>query len=226
MPGGAGGGARAGPRPAAAAARVTEHFGHNEGANMSIRWMLAAGAALALGLLTLPGIRSVTVESPAPGGDGEVAEAAEAGAAAAGCDDDARPAPLDFTIADMDGNEVNLAELRGKVILLNFWATWCGPCKIEIPGFIELQDEYGDQGFQVLGLSVDDTPEQIRPFAEEFGVNYPMLVGLGRDDFQEAYGPIWGLPISFWIDRRGTLCRTHMGIATKAEFEQELKSLL
>ncbi len=193
---------------------------------MSIRWMLAAGAALALGLLTLPAIRSVTVEPPAPGAGGEVVEVAEAATPAATCDDDARPAPLDFTIADMNGNEVNLAELEGKVILLNFWATWCGPCKIEIPGFIELQDEYGDQGFQVLGLSVDDTPEQIRPFAEEFGVNYPMLVGLGRDDFQEAYGPIWGLPVSYWIDREGTLCRMHMGIATKDEFERELKSLL
>lgn len=190
---------------------------------MSIRWMLAAGAALALALLTLPAIRSVTVERPAP-------DAAAAGAAgaetAAACDDDARPAPLDFTIADMNGADVDLAELRGKVILLNFWATWCGPCKIEIPGFVELQDEYGDQGFQVLGLSVDDTPEQIRPFAEEFAVNYPMLVGLGRDDFQEAYGPIWGLPVSFWIDREGTLCRTHLGIASKEEFERELKSLL
>ena len=194
---------------------------------MSIRWMLAAGAALALGLLTLPAIRSVTVESPAPGGSGGAAEVAEASETAAACDDDARPAPLDFTLADMNGNEVNLARAQGgKVILLNFWATWCGPCKIEIPGFIELQDEYGDQGFQVLGLSVDDTPEQIRPFAEEFEVNYPMLVGLGRDDFQEAYGPIWGLPVSFWIDREGTLCRTHIGIAAKDEFEAELKALL
>ena len=189
---------------------------------MSIRWMLAAGAALALALLTLPAIRNVTIGRPAP----DAAAEGAAGAGTAACDDDARPAPLDFTIADMNGAEVNLAELRGKVILLNFWATWCGPCKIEIPGFVELQDEYGDQGFQVLGLSVDDTPEQIRPFAEEFAVNYPMLVGLGRDDFQEAYGPIWGLPVSFWIDREGTLCRTHMGIASKEEFERELKSLL
>ena len=78
----------------------------------------------------------------------------------------------------------------------------------------------------MLGLSVDDTPEQIRPFAEEFAVNYPMLVGLGREDFQEAYGPIWGLPVSFWIDRDGTLCKTHLGIASKQDFEHELKSML
>lgn len=111
-------------------------------------------------------------------------------------------------------------------VVVDFWATWCGPCKIEIPAFVELQEEYGDQGFQVLGLSVDDPPEQIRPFAEEFAVNYPMLVGLGRDDFQEAYGPIWGLPVSIWIDREGTLCKTHLGIASKDDFERDLKSLL
>ena len=126
----------------------------------------------------------------------------------------------------MNGDELNLASLKGQVILLNFWATWCGPCKIEIPAFIELQDEYGDQGFQVLGLSVDDTPEQMRPFAEDLDVNYPMLVGLDRDDFQDAYGPIWGLPVSFWIDREGTLCKTHMGIASKDELELALKTLL
>lgn len=184
---------------------------------MSIRWIVAAAAALALAIFTLPPTRTLTVEPPAPG------ESAEAEAA---CDDDARPAPLDFKLADMNGDEVDLASFRGKVILLNFWATWCGPCKIEIPAFVELQEEFGDRGFQVLGLSVDDTPERIRPFAEEFAVNYPMLVGLGRDDFQEAYGPIWGLPVSFWIDRRGTLCKTHMGIASKDEFEHALRALL
>jgi cytochrome c biogenesis protein CcmG/thiol:disulfide interchange protein DsbE len=185
---------------------------------MKIRWMVATGAALALALLTLPGIPNFSIQSSA--------SPAEGGEVAAACDEDARPAPMDFTIADMNGDEVNLASLKGNVILLNFWATWCGPCKIEIPAFVELQDEYGDQGFQVLGLSVDDPPEQIRPFAEEFAVNYPMLVGLGRDDVQEAFGPIWGLPVSIWIDREGTLCKTHLGIASKDDFERDLKSLL
>ena len=196
---------------------------------MARRWIIAAVACAALALLTLPAVRSLNVGAPAEAPAGAAAEGevlAEAGAGAAECDDDARPAPLDYTLADMNGGELDLASLKGKVILLNFWATWCGPCKIEIPAFIELQDEYGDQGFQVLGLSVDDTPEQMRPFAEEMGVNYPFLVGLGEDDFQEAYGPIWGLPVSFWIDREGTLCKTHMGIASKDELELALESLL
>ena len=196
---------------------------------MGRQWILAAVACAALALLTLPAVRSLNVAAPAeePSGAAAGGEAvAEAGAGAAECDDDARPAPLDYTLADMNGDELDLASLKGKVILLNFWATWCGPCKIEIPAFIELQDEYGEQGFQVLGLSVDDTPEQMRPFAEDLGVNYPFLVGLGEDEFQEAYGPIWGLPVSFWIDREGTLCKTHMGIASKDELELALESLL
>ena len=184
---------------------------------MMRRWTVATGAALALALLTLPVTPGFTVESFALFG-GEVAAAA--------CEADAKPAPLDYTLKDMDGNDVDLASFRGNVILLNFWATWCGPCKIEIPGFIELQDEYGDEGFVVLGLSTDDTPDKIQPFAKEFAVNYPMLVGLDEDEFQEAWGPIWGLPMSFWIDRDGTWCKTHMGIGTKEEFEEDLKSLL
>ena len=182
------------------------------------RWTMATAAALALAFLTLPSAPRFTIQ-PFSLFESDVE-------AAAICDADAKPAPMDFTLQDMNGDELDLATLKGNVILLNFWATWCGPCKIEIPGFVELQEAYGDQGFQVLGLSVDDTADQIKPFAEQFAVNYPMLVGLGRDDFQEAYGPIWGLPVSVWIDREGTLCKTHMGIASKDDFEWELKSLL
>lgn len=184
---------------------------------MKRRWIVAGLAALALALLTLPAIPRFTVEWFSLSGEAS---------AAAACEADAKPAPMDFTLKDMDGNDVDLTSFGGKIILLNFWATWCGPCKIEIPGFIELQDEYKNEGFVVLGLSVDDTPDQIKPFAEEFAVNYPMLVGLEQDEFQEAWGPVWGLPMSFWIDRDGTWCKTHMGIGTKDEFEADLKSLL
>ena len=182
------------------------------------RWTIAVGAALALALLTLPGVSRFSIQPFAMfGGDVQAAPV---------CDAEAKPAPMDFTLTDMKGDDLDLASLKGSVVLLNFWATWCGPCKIEIPGFVELQDEYGDEGFQVLGLSVDDTPEQIRAFATQFAVNYPMLVGLGREDFQDAYGPIWGLPVSIWIDREGTLCKTHMGIASKEDFEEVLKAML
>ena len=182
------------------------------------RWMVAVGAALALGFLTLPAARGAAVLSFSPLEWGTTQDER--------CDDDAQPAPLDFTLRDIDGNQVNLTDLKGNVILLNFWATWCGPCKIEIPWFVEFQRRYKDDGLVVLGFSVDDTPEQIRPFAAEFQVNYPMLVGLGREDFQEAYGPVWGLPVTFFIDREGTLCRTHMGIATQDAFQRDIDALL
>ena len=182
------------------------------------RWMVAVGAAFALGFLTLPAAPGVAVLSFSPFAGGAAQQER--------CDAQAKPAPLDFTLRDIDGNHVRLAELKGKVILLNFWATWCGPCKIEIPWFVEFQRRYRDDGLVVLGLSVDDTPEQIRPFAAEFQVNYPMLVGLGREDFQEAYGPVWGLPVTFFIDREGTLCRTHLGIGTREEFQRDIDALL
>ena len=146
--------------------------------------------------------------------------------AVAACDQDAKPANLDFTLQDMNGADVALAAFRGKVILLNFWATWCGPCRIEVPGFVQLQEEYRDQGLVVLGLSVDDPASRITAFAAEFKVNYPMLVGLGRDDVQEAYGPILGMPTTFFIKRDGTVCKTHTGLATKDDVEKDIKELL
>ena len=187
---------------------------------MMRRWMIAGAAALALALLTLPiEFTGTHVHAVAGAGVGETAIAAT-------CDADARPANLDFTLQDQNGDDVPFESLRGKVVLLNFWATWCGPCKIEIPWFVEFADRYAEDGLVVLGLSVDDTVDKIQAFVDEYKVNYPMLVGLGRDDFQEAYGPIWGIPMTFFIDREGTLCRTHAGIATKEEFERDIADLL
>jgi thiol-disulfide isomerase/thioredoxin len=141
------------------------------------------------------------------------------------CLADAKPANLDFTIQNLDGKDVKLSEYKGKVILLNFWATWCGPCKAEIPGFVELQDRYRND-LVVVGYSVDDDEPKARAFAKEYKMNYPILLGLGREDVQDAYGPIWGIPASFIISREGKVCRKHLGIAPKAVFEREIKALL
>ena len=137
----------------------------------------------------------------------------------------ARPAPLHFTLKDMNGVDVKLAAFKGKVILLNFWATWCGPCKAEIPSLVELQEQYGDD-LVVLGFSVDDPVEKMRPYAEEYKINYPLLVGNGREDVQEAFGPLYGIPVSVIIDREGRIAKKHSGIASKSQFEREIKSLL
>ena len=185
---------------------------------MTGRWIAAFTAAVGLGLLTLPVLPGLSLGHSSVL-HGEVS-------AVAACDADAQPANLDFTLKDMNGEVVNLTSFRGKVILINFWATWCGPCKIEIPWFVDFQEQYADDGLVVLGVSMDDTPEQIVPFAEEYKVNYPMLVGREREDFQEAYGPLWGIPVTVLVDRDGKRCRTHMGIATREEFQRDLDELL
>lgn len=141
------------------------------------------------------------------------------------CMVDAKPANLDFVIQDLDGKSVKLSDYKGKVILLNFWATWCGPCKAEIPGFVELQDKYRND-LVVVGYSVDDDEPKARAFAQQYKMNYPVLLGLGREDVQDAYGPIWGIPASFIISRDGKVCKKHLGIAPKAVFEREIKALL
>jgi thiol-disulfide isomerase/thioredoxin len=143
----------------------------------------------------------------------------------AACEANAKPANLDFAIKDLDGKDVKLSAYKGKVILLNFWATWCGPCKAEIPGFVELQDKYKED-LVVIGYSVDDTADKARPFMDQYKMNYPVLLGLGREDVQDAYGPIWGIPASFLISKDGKLCKRHMGIAPKETFEKEIKALL
>jgi thiol-disulfide isomerase/thioredoxin len=148
-------------------------------------------------------------------------QAAEAGAA---CLPDAKPA-ADFTLPSLDGKPVKLSGFRGKVVLLNFWATWCGPCKAEIPGFVELQEQYKND-LVVVGLSVDDPADKAKAFADQYKVNYPMVLGLGHDEIQDAYGPIYGIPASFLISRDGKVCKRHLGIAPKSQFEKEIKALL
>jgi peroxiredoxin len=145
---------------------------------------------------------------------------------AQGCSPDAPAANLDFTLKDMNGAEIKLADLKGKVVLLNFWATWCGPCRLEIPSFVELQEKYAAQGFRIIGISVDDPPEALPPFAKRFKINYPLIVGADREDVQKAYGPIFGVPMTFIIGRNGRICMKHVGPASKEQFESEIKSLL
>lgn len=137
-----------------------------------------------------------------------------------------RPANLDFTLTDMHGDEVRLSDYAGRVILLDFWATWCGPCRIEIPGFIELFDSYEEQGLTILGISIDDPVDALTFYAEEMAMDYPVLIGDGRDDVKNFYGPLIGFPTTILIDRGGNICHSHSGYAPKAKFEAEILSLL
>jgi thiol-disulfide isomerase/thioredoxin len=180
---------------------------------MHIRWAIAAVSALALSLLTVSTPLPLWFDGPAE-------------AAGASCPANSKPANLNFTMKDMNGKDVRLSDYKGKVILLDFWATWCGPCKVEIPWFVEFQQKYGAAGLQVVGVSVDDPIEKLKPYVAQFKMNYPVLQGLNHDDVQDAYGPMWGIPVTAIISRDGKVCAKHTGLSSKPSFENEIKSLL
>jgi peroxiredoxin len=190
---------------------------------MMTRWMIAAAGAVGVGVLTASALLGPT--SHVRSKEIDVASDEPAEHVAGACQAD-KQANLAFTVKDMNGAKVRLTDYKGKVILINFWATWCPPCKVEIPGFIELYDQYKEKGFVVLGVSGDDDAETLRTFATEWKINYPMLVGLGEDELLDAYGPLYGYPTSVIVGRTGAVCGRHVGPATKEEFEREIKALL
>lgn len=129
-----------------------------------------------------------------------------------------------FTVTDIKGQRLSLDSFRGKVVLLNFWATWCGPCRDEIPSFVQLQQKYGSQGFQILGISMDDSPAPVGPFYQQFHMNYP--VAMGNAKLGALYGGIYGLPTNFLIGRDGRIYDDVPGEVDKARWEQEIQTLL
>lgn len=135
-----------------------------------------------------------------------------------------KPAP-NFTLKDENGTNVSLADYKGKVVLLNFWATWCGPCQVEIPWFMQFEQQFKSRGFAVLGVSMDDDGWQaVKPFIASHKVNYRIL--LGNDVVGNLYGGLDALPTSFVIDREGRLAYTHVGLAGKNEYLDEIQNLL
>jgi len=135
-------------------------------------------------------------------------------------------APLHFILTDLTGAEVRLDAFAGKVVLLNFWATWCGPCRAEIPALINLQAAYPDD-VAVVGIVVFDRfGENVTRFASELKINYPILNGTARSDVEEAFAPIWGLPTTIVIGRDGLIAKKRSGIGSMEQFEREIKALL
>lgn len=131
----------------------------------------------------------------------------------------------DFTLESLDGKTVHLSDFRGKGVLLNFWATWCQPCKIEMPWFAELQKQYGPQGLQIVGIAMDDaSPKEIGEFAHDLGVNYPILVG--KEAVGDAYGGVQFLPATFYIGRDGKVVDKVFGLKGRGEIEENIKKAL
>lgn len=135
-----------------------------------------------------------------------------------------RPAP-DFALKDENGSTVRLSDYRGKVVLLNFWATWCGPCKIEIPWFVEFESKYKDQGFAVIGVSMDEGGwDDVKPYLRRAKVNYRVVIG--DDEVAQKYGSVEALPTSFLIDREGLIASVHVGLVPKSDYQKSIEALL
>jgi cytochrome c biogenesis protein CcmG/thiol:disulfide interchange protein DsbE len=145
-----------------------------------------------------------------------------------------KPAPA-FTLEDLEGKKVSLEGYKGKAVLVNFWATWCGPCKIETPWLIELRNQYASQGFEILGISADDLDpddpkklsdekQEIARFVQQMHMPYPVLIG--GDAISQPYGGLDALPMSFFIDRNGTVVAAQMGLTSKDDIEAKIQKAL
>lgn len=136
----------------------------------------------------------------------------------------ATPAPA-WTLQDVNGKPVHSADFAGKVVVLDFWATWCPPCRMEIPGFIELHKEYAGKGLVVVGVSLDqDGADGVKRFMDKQGMTYPVV--MADQKIVEDFGGVEAIPTTFIIDRQGRIVRKHVGYTEGAEFEAEIKPLL
>jgi thiol-disulfide isomerase/thioredoxin len=130
-----------------------------------------------------------------------------------------------FTLKTKEGQTITLSKLKGKVVLINFWATWCGPCRAEIPGFKEVYNKYKSKGLEIVGISLDENGwEDVTPFMKQYSINYPVVIG--NEKTAKAYGDIYGLPTSFVIDKQGYIVDKHVGLLSKEQLEEKIKGLL
>jgi len=132
----------------------------------------------------------------------------------------------DFTLQSLDGRSVKLSDFRGKAVLLNFWATWCAPCRVEMPWLVEFHKQYESQGLEIVGVSMDDAGQEtaIADFIKERNVNYPILKG--NNEVADVYGGLRFLPQTIFIDRDGNIVKTTYGIESKDKFEESIQHLV
>jgi cytochrome c biogenesis protein CcmG, thiol:disulfide interchange protein DsbE len=130
----------------------------------------------------------------------------------------------DFSLLQLDGRPLQLSAYRGKVVLLDFWATWCDPCRDEIPRFVDLENKYGPQGLQIIGVSMDDSPDPVRDFSQRVKMNYPVV--MGNAEIGQLYGGVLGLPIVFLVGRDDRIHAKYVGAMDSSVLEKEIVTLL
>jgi peroxiredoxin len=135
-----------------------------------------------------------------------------------------RTSAPNFSLNDLEGKRLQLSDYRGKVVLLDYWATWCAPCKIEVPHLVALQKKYGAQRLQIIGISMDDDAAPVKTFAREFAINYPIV--LGNAELAQSYGGVLGLPVAFLIDRDGRIVKRLDGDVMLQSLESEVAELI
>ncbi len=134
------------------------------------------------------------------------------------------PAP-DFTLKTLDGKDISLSSLKGKAVMVNFWATWCEPCKIEMPWLVELQDKYRKDGFEIIGVAMDDSGQkEISEFARKMKVNYTVVIG--SEKVADLYGGLDGLPTNFFLDRNGKVIDSFKGLRSESVIVDDIKKAL
>lgn len=178
---------------------------------------LLAVSLLAVGLVGLPGLACAA--------DTKKAAAKPPDAVKTFVDTSTLAAAPDFKLLDLAGKSTSLADYKGKVVILDFWATWCGPCRMEIPHFIELQKIYGEKGLEVVGVSLDQGGKKdVEPFAKAKSINYDML--LGNNEVAMAYGGVKGIPTTFVLTQDGKIYKKYVGVRPRETFESDVKALL
>lgn len=206
-------------------ARLRERRGGESGRGRRRIWAAAAATIVGFGLIAFPAPRTAAQRFCAACLMAAQNLAAK-GAVKAGLqpEKERKPAP-DFTLNDASGKPVRLSGFEGQVVLLNFWATWCGGCRVEIPWLIEFQQSYGARGFVVLGVSLDaDGWQVVKTFISEKKINYRVMIG--TDEIAAKYGADQSLPVTLLIDKSGRIAATHVGLPGKSEYQTEIETLL
>ena len=211
---------------------LREQRGRMKGRRRRWTWVVAGAMATCLSLMATPVTRAFAQRclSACVSGTGWVRQFLTAGTAGPIPSNvyikrENRTMAPDFTLNDSSGKPVRLSELRGNVVLLNFWATWCAPCRVEIPMFIKFQEAYRDRNFCVLGVALDEQGwSVVRPYADAKKINYPVMVG--DDRIADLFGGLKAVPTTVIIDRQGRIAATHVGLCKKSEYEGDIKAVL